>query len=849
MRQEQKQQAEDFVKLLGQAHEEIKKSIDAKNEPAAMGLLAQCQEGAIQLGSLIEATEGEGAATIPMLESYCEFVYEIYGELAQAENGQRLNGGKIYKKLRNALFRIESSIRNDIKVRLEIVFLPYKASMWDSLESVWQAADADPDCDAYVVPIPYYDRNSDGSLGAYHYEGSDFPSYVPITYFETYELEKRKPDVAYIHNPYDQGNYVTTVAPGFYSGELKKHVHKLVYIPYYITTGGMAEAQLRCIGYYNADYIVIQSEKYRKFFAPELPDQKFLPFGSPKADRILRMCAKPGPLPEAWRSRMEGRKVYFYNTSINGMLENTPRFLEKMSYVFRCFQGREDVCLLWRPHPLLESTLDSLRPRFRVFYDRLKEFFRFCDLGIYDDTPDITETISHCDAYLGDSATSVVSLFGMAGKPLFILNNYIDSEPEEGDWRGEIIPEFQTDGQDKWMITQGNKLYWSPKNDYSYQYYCDLSEYASGGYYIRAFEIGEHVYICPGCAQEILVVTGGQVERRIILEHYLEQPGAFAMAWRIGSRLILVPLQYPAIVIYDVEQDTVEYVKGCNDIFVDNENGIWRVGGTCVWKEYLLLASPKDNRILAIDSRTGKTGLLSTGIKDSGGCIAMCFDGREMWLLPYSGGRITRWNPESGEAVVYGKLPEDFACKELPKGNESSERPFSGAAFDRKYVYLSPYWGNMFVRLDRDTGEMQEWKPPFPEQETEKNGYFCSWYRGMFLPGGKDCGEWTCRYFSAFDRKLYDVNPDSREYQEVEVAFDVEELRAHNAGFCENSDWLKYACEENFFNSLKHFLDGDICGESFDKERQLKAYREITANYDGSCGEKVHRFVCRSLER
>ena len=176
MRQEQKQQAEDFVKLLGQAHEEIKKSIDAKNEPAAMGLLAQCQEGAIQLGSLIEATEGEGAATIPMLESYCEFVYEIYGELAQAENGQRLNGGKIYKKLRNALFRIESSIRNDIKVRLEIVFLPYKASMWDSLESVWQAADADPDCDAYVVPIPYYDRNSDGSLGAYHYEGFRFSS-------------------------------------------------------------------------------------------------------------------------------------------------------------------------------------------------------------------------------------------------------------------------------------------------------------------------------------------------------------------------------------------------------------------------------------------------------------------------------------------------------------------------------------------------------------------------------------------------------------------------------------------------------------------------------------------------
>ena len=37
-----------------------------------------------------------------------------------------------------------------MKVRKEVVFLPYKASMWDSLESVWKAAEEDPDCVAYV---------------------------------------------------------------------------------------------------------------------------------------------------------------------------------------------------------------------------------------------------------------------------------------------------------------------------------------------------------------------------------------------------------------------------------------------------------------------------------------------------------------------------------------------------------------------------------------------------------------------------------------------------------------------------------------------------------------------------
>ena len=166
-----------------------------------------------------------------------------------------ISGAKAYKKLRAALLRIEGSIRHDIKVRLEIAFLPYKASMWDSLESVWRAAEEDPDCDAYVVPIPYYDRKGDGTLGAYHYEGKDFPADVPIVYFENYRLEDRRPDIVYIHNPYDQGNFVTTVDSRFYSGEIKKYADKLVYIPYYTTTGGMAESQARCYGYYNADYI------------------------------------------------------------------------------------------------------------------------------------------------------------------------------------------------------------------------------------------------------------------------------------------------------------------------------------------------------------------------------------------------------------------------------------------------------------------------------------------------------------------------------------------------------------------------------------------------------------------
>ena len=473
MRKMYKKRITDFIRLMEQAHFEIKKAIEEENIDAAMDLLGQCQEGAVGLGNLIEKEEGEGFVTIPFLQSYCELTYEIYEALCHNEE---VTGNRVYKKLKKSLIQVENSVRNDIKVQLEIVFLPYKASMWDSLESVWRAADTDPECEAYVVPIPYYERNADGTLGTLHYEGDDFPEDVPVISYDTYPLKERRPDIIYIHNPYDQGNYVTSVDPRFYSSELKKYTDCLVYIPYYVTSGGMSEGQAMCEAYFHVDYIVVQSQKLMKFFDPSIPEEKFLPLGSPKFDRTIQMCLNPPEPPKEWKERLKGRTVYFYNTSINGMLGGNPEnFLKKMEYVFDCFKGREDACLLWRPHPLLESTFDSMRPEYRPWYDRLKKRFADENLGIYDDTPDITSTIALSDVYIGDSATSVTSLFGMAGKPLFILNNLIHSLPEKDDWRGEKInPAFDMWGNDRFQVTRNNQLWFSENNDYHYKFYMDL---------------------------------------------------------------------------------------------------------------------------------------------------------------------------------------------------------------------------------------------------------------------------------------------------------------------------------------------------------------------------------------
>ena len=162
MRKAQKRQVEETIRQMEEAHVELKRCIEMGIAAQAEELLADCQDAAVAIGTLIEDTEGEGHLAVTVLEEYCELVYQTHENLA----ADGINANKIYKILRQKLIKAENSIRNDIKIRTEVVFLPYKASMWDSLESVWKAADADPNCDAYVIPIPYFDKRvTDTVLG------------------------------------------------------------------------------------------------------------------------------------------------------------------------------------------------------------------------------------------------------------------------------------------------------------------------------------------------------------------------------------------------------------------------------------------------------------------------------------------------------------------------------------------------------------------------------------------------------------------------------------------------------------------------------------------------------------
>ena len=138
MRRHEKKQCLELVSTIEEGHKQIAEFIKQQNIEAAQSLLADCQQAAIEIGTAIDEAEGEGTKAVKLLEEYCEFLFSVHTEVGQNTS---FNLRKTEKRTRQFLSKIRNEIRSGLSSQTEMLFLPYKASMWDSLESIWMAAD------------------------------------------------------------------------------------------------------------------------------------------------------------------------------------------------------------------------------------------------------------------------------------------------------------------------------------------------------------------------------------------------------------------------------------------------------------------------------------------------------------------------------------------------------------------------------------------------------------------------------------------------------------------------------------------------------------------------------------
>lgn len=567
MRKYQKKQLLDKFELLHKAHQCVENFM--RDEQDAVSLLSDCQGLAIEIGTDIENIEGKSVKIIALLEDYCELCYQISERKFPASYSQMAETVK--KELENKINCAEESFKEDIEEQTIIVFFPYKASMWDSMETIWRKYQQDDNVQTIVVPLPYYIKNQEQDKVKRCYEGKEFPAEVPVMNFEKFLFGKYYADIAIYHNPYDNTNKVTEVDSRFFSSRLHEYAHMIVYIPYYVLMDKPELSFIMTPGVKNADYVILQDDETAEEFRKWNPKErdKFLPLGSPKIDKAIEMShvAKDRlNIPEDWKERIRGKKVLFYNTHLVNFLDENRDFIGKLQSVFELMKAQDDIVLWWRPHPLSDEMEYNTKSEVFEKYEELVKWYKKEDIGIYDDTPNLHEAIAAADVYYGDHS-SLVKLFQAVGKPVMIQ------------MMGGLPIRVAED-----CIIYDNKV-WYSCNMYNALCYIDLKtgegrfvdffpdeELFVQALYIKIFLYNECLYFIPYNAKNICVydIKHNCFEKIIINVGIMQEK--FCTGIIKGDDLILLPYKASDAILVNLLNHKVERLKEF-EVLIQDKNG------------------------------------------------------------------------------------------------------------------------------------------------------------------------------------------------------------------------------------------------------------------------------------
>lgn len=850
-----------------------------------LALLEACQQKAIEAGTRLEESTQSGneagtqqaADIVHILEQYCEELYIMSQHISQPAQQTDIQQpsqsagfwGRVIDedicRLSEYITSAISSVKN-MPVTYRVVFLPYKVEMWDSLESIWRACSQDKRCECEVVPIPYFEYDANKQEWQPRYDGDRFPEYVHACSYEYYRLEEMHPDVAYVHNPYDDSNYVTSVHPAFYSSEIKKYVSKLVYVPYYVTSGPISPEHLDFPVHHNMDYEIVQSEYAKETCRGVFYYDKILPLGSPKLDSIIRLSKEGVEIPQEWRKTLEGKRKLMLNTSIGDFLHNNEALLIKLRALFNIVKRYDNIALIWRPHPLLEATIRSMRPQLATEYDRLKTDFISDGVGIYDNTPDISRIVAMSDGYIGSDGSSVMNLFGAAGKPIFILNYSFMSDPQDTEVTDRRIVRFNDIVKSEnglfGISAQYNVLFGINKaaaavkhnsdNRLSVTPLCIFDKASEWTWPFAALsELNcKNIYIAPAnadCPYLYNIETGKTAP---LCDDTLENI-VFTRAVCIGKSVFFTASNEFVIMEYNTGNMRWRCHTECmlylwKDTPKANKWGL--TYNAAAFRDSLWVVTGENNRLMQLDAKTGAYKIHTAG-EDENRYTAIEADEREgcIWLGDRTTGKILRWGPDKA-----GIVSEELVPSGLNIWKDSAGMPYAFLKMyvTEKYILAVPVCSDAVVRFDKATGECTLLAQDFlagakAVHEGYRPGMASVVCASVMTDGSHLLIQRT------YDGRIAVIDIEDGSITEEKALLsdrDFAKLTSGADGFEKINKDSYFACREGYLFTLESFLEQfGKDGYAGIKERQLKALSTLAANLDGTCGEKVHEYMMQCL--
>lgn len=864
MRKYHQKQLLELLKTLYEAHAEVKRLLSNGETRLVIELLSGCQESAVRIGGFIEQLEGEGTKTVSMLEVYCELLYQL--SVAINDSGNDIG---ILKRLQKQLFTIESSIKAELRPdRIEIVFLPYQLSMFDSFESIYFAAKADPYCNAYVVPIPYYELNPDGSYGKMHYDGEKYPPNIEVTDWREYNMEARHPDVIFTHYPYDDNITNISIHPDFYSKRLRDLTDLLCHVPYYVTPGDTVEEYNGFLpGIVYADRVIVESEVIRKSYIGHYrkadrefgwngrfgkAEEKFITLGSPKYDKVINSKREDFKLPEEWLQRMAGKKVILLNTHMFAWLNGGEQYFEKLRYIFNIFRSRRDVVLWWRPHPNTEVNFRIKRPQLLSEYNTVIDEFKSGDWGIYDDTPDLHRAIAWSDAYYGDGS-SLVALYLSTGKPVMLQNIMILNDDDDAPYL--VFENFHDGGQHFWFSANNvNGLFRMDKQIWKAKFMGSFpGEPAFGRGYSFIAENDGKLYFAPFETDSIGIFD---IEKNTFSKIEISEPTRtafvkynpmikFSFAAAYKDWVFFFPFTYPAIIRLNTKTGELEYLDEwvtslIKSISADNAYyfGEGHVSGADV-----TMFCANENAFVRFNMEECSLKIIDV-CKNDGDHFGISFDGECYWTAPIGNpAAVVKLNPKTGEQAEIMQFPPSFV---------PGTHPMLYSAYAGGYVWMLPGTANESLKINVKTNEI-EIADEFRAGNIIDDGVTEQWKFGLFRSIGDKlyAFDWTVY-------KLTEYDAESKEIRKEHIKIDKNDsatLAWHYNNCCllpqsekteKMSDCIiqesSYGTLNDFLNLMK--LPGSSSGIAPLLQKQNELCKKELDHADGTAGVKIYKHIC-----
>ncbi len=818
MRKWQKQKLINILDTLVEAQTQF----SVMDREATFELLCLCQESAIAIGNTIEKNGMYDIPAIKYLEAYCELLFQF----SEEDNWESV-WDKSILEMNELLFDIRESIHVNIpEESIDILFLPYNASMWDTMESVYQEAVKCEGCNVKVMPIPYYNLSKDGGP-IEKYEGDKFPGHIEITDYRQYDIKQKKPEIIIIHNPYDQFNHVTRISEDYYSRELIKYTEHLVYIPYYVSDN-LTDEQI-CImpGVKNAWRVFVQSENVRQQYIKWNSPNKIVAVGSPKIDAVINMKITKQDIPLNWKEALQGRKVFLYNSHLSNItnISKDYDFIKKLQRIFACFEGRKDIAILWRPHPLSIETIKAMHPQILEDYLSVIGDFKRMDNSVYDDTSDNQRAIVLSDAYLGDRS-SMLTLYKATGKPIYLLKDNKD----------DITLKYITcldaniDESNLWIFTKEFNAFFKMNRTTGIIDYVDSiqGELKLGkALYKEMIPYNNKMFLIPSAADKIVAYDIISKSQKFYSDCRRKNLNGIKNSNVIveNDEIYLYPKFYgDDIVVFHMDTCEVEIIvvdyKLLDGIIEDQSMTVWgsavKIGDThwCPMTQSKHIVSIHDNETLIHDVYCNNDGFI---------CAA--YDGNHIWLAPIGGRDIVKWDPESKLSICYRNLPKDCVIRDTV--------PFDKILYLNQTIWLIPSNASMIIKLDINTGEMS----------------------------GKDIGAERYLSYKTYNDDIYlfpyaasrhiiklNTNTEMLEYIDLEyprkyLGEDFPEYFAHKV-----PDLYK---ENHMFTSdfclIDQFINSVIKGNDMYSNDIIKNLSEFIDNLDGTCGKKIWQYIMDHL--